>query len=97
MQLDTLGRHVGVDLWAFHTSDGRSILAALNYLLPFALGQKAWPYQQITGFQGDMLLHCTEMAAVATQDQRYIAAAFQLGANRNDLNFALFRFAVAHR
>lgn len=68
MQLATLGRQDGVDLWDFHTSDGRSMLAALNYLLPFAFGQKPWPYQQITGLQGDMLLHCTEMAALATQD-----------------------------
>ncbi|HEX5282568.1 MAG TPA: alginate lyase family protein [Bryocella sp.] len=97
MQLATLGRQIGVDLWNFHTSDGRSMLAALNYLLPFALGQKPWLYQQITGFQGDMLLHCTERAALATQDELYIAAALQLGGNRNDLDFALFRFAVAHR
>jgi hypothetical protein len=97
MEIATLGRQVGVDLWNFHTSDGRSILAALNYLLPFAAGQKPWPYQQITGFQGDMLLHCTEMAALATRDQRYIAATLQLGGKRNDFNFALFRFALAHR
>ena len=97
MEIATLGRQVGVDLWNFHTSDGRSILAALNYLLPFAVGQKPWPYQQITGFQGDMLLHCTEMAALATRDQRYIAATLQLGGKRNDFNFALFRFALAHR
>lgn len=97
MQLAILGRQVGVDLWHFHTSDGRSILTALDYLLPFALGQKRWPYQQITGFQGDMLLHCTEMAALATREQHYIDAALQLGGHGGDLNFALFRFALAHR
>lgn len=96
MQLATLGREVGVDLWSFRTADGRSMLAALDYLLPFALGQKPWPYPQITGFQGNMLLHCTELAALATGDKRYVDAALQLGDRDDDLSFALFRFALAN-
>ncbi len=42
------GHKVNIDLWNFETSDGRSIRKAYEYLLPFALNQKKWEYQQIT-------------------------------------------------
>src|SRR6266567_3898688 len=45
--LATLGERVGVDLWNYRTADGRSIRRALEYLMPFALGEKKWPHQQL--------------------------------------------------
>jgi len=49
-QLATLARHVGVDLWGYQSSDGRSIRAALLYLAPYAFGEQKWPHQQISGW-----------------------------------------------
>lgn len=48
-QLAALGEHVGLDLWRFSTDDGRSIRAALVFLVPF-LGPAAapWPFEQMT-------------------------------------------------
>lgn len=40
MDLARLGEHVGVDLWHYRTEDGRSLRAALDYLVPFATGEK---------------------------------------------------------
>jgi hypothetical protein len=91
MQLAWLGQQVGVDLWGFRTADGRSIRAALDFLLPYGLGSKAWDYQQIGGFQGDALLPCLQQAATATHDLRYVAAVQKLGAGREDLGTVLRR------
>lgn len=54
MSLARLGENVGVDLWNFRTADGRSIRAALDYLTPFAFGEK-WPYQQLGEWPPQML------------------------------------------
>jgi hypothetical protein len=47
IHLANLGQKMGVDLWNFETSNGRSINKALEFLLPFANGQKNWKHQQL--------------------------------------------------
>ncbi len=47
IHLANLGQKLNVDLWNFETSNGRSINKALEFLLPFANGQKKWEHQQI--------------------------------------------------
>ena len=55
VKLAILGDAVGVDLWSFQTADGRGIRSAINFLCPFAKGEKKWPYQQIEEFQPERL------------------------------------------
>ncbi|MBD3384644.1 hypothetical protein GF407_06920 [candidate division KSB1 bacterium] len=48
-----LGEHLGLDIWRFRTKDGRCIRNALDYLMPFAIKQKKWPFQMIRGWNED--------------------------------------------
>lgn len=45
--LASIGQNLGIDLWHFQTSDGRSIRKALDFMAPYANPAHKWPYQQI--------------------------------------------------
>ncbi|MCQ4206755.1 alginate lyase family protein [Streptomyces longispororuber] len=46
-RLAAIGRHVGVDLWAYQGPDGQSLFKAVGRLLPAATGAAAWPYPEL--------------------------------------------------
>lgn len=48
--LATMAEHQGIDLWHYQSDDGRGIRQAIDFLLPFASGDKEWPYQQLGGW-----------------------------------------------
>jgi len=73
MQLATLGERVGVDLWNFQTADGRSIRRALDFLVPTALGERKWQYQELDGVKSEMLFPLMRRAAKVYQDKQYQA------------------------
>ena len=47
LRLVALSRYAGADLGGFTTADGRSVRKALDYLIPYALGDKPWPYPEM--------------------------------------------------
>jgi hypothetical protein len=67
-----LGEHAGVDLWKHRSTDGRSLVAALDFLVPY-LGKnpKQWTMQQIHESNDDDVLPVLRAAAIATGDARY--------------------------
>jgi Alginate lyase len=69
--LATLGEKVGVDLWNYETSDHRSIRQAIEYLYPYAVGDKKWPHQQITEFSPQALFPLMRRAAFKYKDARF--------------------------
>jgi hypothetical protein len=71
MSLAKLGECVGVDLWNYETPDGRSIRKALDYLAPFALGEKKWPHQQLGGWSAEGFPPLLRQAALHYPDARY--------------------------
>jgi hypothetical protein len=73
MQLARLAESVDVDLWSYKTKDGRSIRAALDYLYPYAIEGRPWPYQQIEGFNAKSFFPLIRRAAVHYQDQKFAA------------------------
>jgi hypothetical protein len=75
MSLARLGEHVGVELWNYQTSDGRCIRQALDFLVPFARGDKKWPYQQLGEWQPQILLPLIDRAAKHYRDRVVISEA----------------------
>lgn len=49
------GHALGLDLWGFAGSDGRSIPKALDWLTPFALAGQPWKHQELGGWNGAKL------------------------------------------
>jgi len=78
MKLATLAQIVGVDLWNYKSPQGGSIQGALDYLLPYALKQKQWQHETITGFSPAELREPLLLAAVAYRDAKYETAARSL-------------------
>jgi hypothetical protein len=77
MSLATLGESVGVDLWHYETQDGQSLRKALDYLVPFALGEKKWPHPQLGGWSPDAVFPLLHQAALKYPDSKYAAMALQ--------------------
>lgn len=77
MLLARLGENVGVDLWHFETSDERSIRKALDFLVPFAFGEK-WPYQQLGEWPPQQLFPLIRRAAPKYNDPALKAIADKL-------------------
>jgi hypothetical protein len=96
MELADLGERTGVDLWTYQTSDDRSIRRALDYLLPFAGGEKKWEHQQITEFKAQEIVPRLLEAASKFGNPEYGKAARKLGMAERDVNNLLFEAAL-HR
>ena len=79
-----LGDRAGVDLWRYQTPDGRSIRKAVDWLIPFALGDKPWATPDIGGFKPEALGPIVRAAAARLQDPQLAAAASRLSANQAD-------------
>jgi len=71
MLLATLGERIGVDLWNFQTTDGRSIRKALDFLTPVALGERKWEYPEIGGVKPEALFPLMRRAAAIYRDKQY--------------------------
>jgi hypothetical protein len=70
-RLASIGERTGVDLWNYRTTDGRSLRKALDYMTPFANGERKWPHEQIGGVKLDEIRWLLRTAAVAWKDDRY--------------------------
>jgi Alginate lyase len=84
MQLATLGQYAGVDLWNFQTKDGRSIRKALDFLVPIAVGEKMWAYQEIGGgVKPETLFPLMRRAAAVYRDRAYQSAIAKIPAEES--------------
>lgn len=78
MRLADEARFAGVDLWTYRASDGASIRAALDYLLPYAEGSKKWIYETLNGVEPDSLTEPALRAALNYRSAAYLDHAKKL-------------------
>ena len=71
--LAELGERVGVDLWNYRTQDGRGIRRALEYLYPFAVGERKWPHRQLGEWPPQMLFPVMRRAGARYGDEQFAA------------------------
>jgi hypothetical protein len=74
-RLASLAQKVGVDLWHYTTSDGRSIRKALDRLLPFVQGEKTWEEKQIAPIKFDAMYPILLRAGRVYGEKRYLEIA----------------------
>ena len=77
--LALLGERVGVDLWNYRSVDGRSLRRGLEFLVPYAAGEKKWDFDQITPFSGSTISNLLRRGAAAWNEPTYRALAEKLG------------------
>ena len=78
MHLANLGRRFDLDLWVYETPDGRSIRKALDFLAPYASGERPWPHDQINGFRPEGGAVLLPRAATQYPESHYPKLAAQL-------------------
>jgi hypothetical protein len=87
--LASLGEHIGVDLWHYHSQDGRSIRTALDFVAPYAAPEKKWPHPELH-FGRSALVPLLQQGAVVYGDPGYrqlleLLPAADVAANRSRL------------
>jgi hypothetical protein len=85
-----LGRRVGLDLWTYQTDDGRSLRKAIDWLLPYATGEKQWEYQQIRSRKMRETATVLRRAANAYNDPKYEQAIEKIPEGPGDLDQVMF-------
>ncbi len=71
--LARFGEKLGLDLWHYKTDDGRSLRAALDWLAPYASGEKKWEGQQIVAAKTAEAARVFRWAANAYNEPNYEA------------------------
>lgn len=89
-ELAQLGEHAGVDLWSYRTPDGRSIRAALDWVLPYALNEKSWEHKQIAKANFGLLVSLLRQAARVWHEPAYEKALGKIEASDGDRLWANF-------
>jgi hypothetical protein len=80
---------LGFDLWNYQAQDKRGIRKALDWLLPFATGDKKWSYHEISVWQPEELAPLLRRAALQYREISYENALSKLPGVMADQRFNL--------
>ncbi len=90
--LSAQAENMGVDLWHYQTSDGRSIQKALDFLLPYAMDKKKFDYQQIGKYEEKDLNYLLTLAANKYAGNDYKNRALQMKQYDSPLQNLLYKY-----
>lgn len=79
--------HLGRNLWDRKNDYGVGIKDALDFMIPFATGQKAWDYDQISDFDGSKLQSALYLGALKYQEKKYLDWAKKLPTKNERFNY----------
>ncbi|MEM1444912.1 MAG: alginate lyase family protein [Planctomycetota bacterium] len=74
LDLAKIGQRLGVDLYNYETDEGAGIRTAAEFLLPYLLEEKDWPYEQIRDPKAYMHAQAMRMAAIAYNEPAFETA-----------------------
>jgi hypothetical protein len=83
--LARLAETVNIDLWNYHNAGGAGIRTALDWLRPYAMGDKKWEYQQITPYNQEVFYELLVQAGLAYRDQGYLTDARRMEKKDGDV------------
>jgi hypothetical protein len=87
-QVATLAEKLGADLWHYKTASGATLQTAIDWLLPYALKEKRWPYDQISPYNTADFYPLLLQAGRKFKEQEYFKKANQVK-EKKDLITAL--------
>ncbi|HEX9510303.1 MAG TPA: alginate lyase family protein [Puia sp.] len=88
-KLGILAEKTGTDLWNYQNKEGAGIQTALDWLRPYALGEKKWDYQQIDGYKKEDYYALLLQAATKYKESRYVEYVRATGEKKNTIMTAL--------
>lgn len=86
--LARLGEQTGVDIWNYQTADGRGMRKALDWMIPYATGEKPWEYQNIKKADYAPMVDLLRQAAAAYNQPAYAQAISKLPPVENAILWA---------
>jgi len=76
--LALLAQESGVDLWHYKNPKGAGLQTALDWLIPYAFGEKKWEYKQISKYNKSELYPLLRIAAIEFKQSSYLAKSNQI-------------------
>ena len=80
-----LAEKTSIDLWHYKNTNGASLKTAIDWLMPYALGEKNWTYQQISKYSKYDFYPLLLIAEKKFKDNRYLSLANGISKQSNDL------------
>ncbi|HTE33075.1 MAG TPA: alginate lyase family protein [Chryseolinea sp.] len=89
-ELATVAERAGSDIWQYKNGAGAGLFTALKWLQPYAMGEKTWPYQQISKYNTHEFYPLLLRAAKKNNDPSFLQDAGKLRGNEKDQMVELF-------